>query len=68
MTLIGDFEKRIDNTSSSWSCAPVLDEGEVLDRQELFKRAKDGCEHSIKVLKAPPYELSELVLDGKKII
>ena len=42
--------------------------GDVLDRKELFKRAKDGCKYSIKALKAPPYELSELILDGKKII
>jgi hypothetical protein len=65
---LGKFEERIDRTSTSWSGDPVLDEGEILDRKELFKRAIKGCEHSIKVLKAPPYGLSELILDGKKII
>ena len=65
---INKFEERIEAKTPGWGGDPVLDEGDVLDRKELFKRAKDGCKYSIKALKAPPYELSELILDGKKII
>lgn len=66
---LNKFESNLDVVKApGWAGDPVLNEGEVLSREKLLQRAKDGCKKAVKTLKAPPYELSELVLDGKKIV
>ena len=66
---LNKFESNLDVIKSpTWASDPVLNEDEVSAREELLQKAKKGCKKAVKTLKAPPYELSELVLDGKKII
>ena len=69
MVDLNKFESNLDVIKNpTWASDPVLNEDEASNREELLQRAKDGCKKAVKILKAPPYELSELVLDGKKII
>ena len=65
---INKFEQKMDAEKPTWANDPVLDGNEILNREKLLQRAKEGCKQAIGALKAPPYALSALILDGKKII